>query len=223
MRSLMRSLMMMRALSFGLVLGTVVVLPRSSAAQQDPTPPASRLRVETISTRFVVAPDVRFTEVNDRSATLAGVYAGWLHDRTIFIGGGGYWLANRDDDFKVAYGGPIIGVMAHADRKLAFGARTLLGFGNATLSDTYGVLVGEQIRFGTGGRTTGNRRGFNQSTLVAFDDNFFVAEPQVNAVWKITNWLGVDAGVGYRLIAGSDLLDERLRGLSGSIALQFGR
>ena len=70
---------------------------------------------------------------------------------------------------------------------------------------------------------TGNRRGFNQSTLVAFDDNFFVAEPQVNAVWKITNWLGVDAGVGYRLIAGSDLLDDRLRGLSGSIALQFGR
>jgi hypothetical protein len=212
-----------RALSFGLVFGTLVLLPRSSTAQQDPAPPTSRLRVETISTRFVVAPDVRFTEVNDRSATLAGVYAGWLHDSTIFIGGGGYWLANRDDDFKVAYGGPIIGLVAHADRKLAFGARTLLGFGNATLSDTYGVLVGEQIRFGTGGRTSGNRRGFNQSTLVAFDDHFFVAEPQVNAVWKITNWLGVDAGVGYRLIAGSDLLDDRLRGLSGSIALQFGR
>ena len=151
----MRSQTRMRALSFSLVLGTLVLLPRSSAAQQDPAPPTSRLRVETISTRFVVAPDVRFTEVNDRSATLAGVYAGWLHDRTIFIGGGGYWLANRDDDFKVAYGGPIIGVVAHADRKLAFGARTLLGFGNATLSDTYGVLVGEQIRFGTGGRTTG--------------------------------------------------------------------
>lgn len=219
----MRSLTRMRALSFSLVLGTLVLLPRSAAAQQDPTPPTSRLRVETISTRFVVAPDVRFTEVNDRSATLAGVYAGWLHDRTIFIGGGGYWLANRDDDFKVAYGGPIIGVVAHADRKLAFGARTLLGFGNATLSDTYGVLVGEQIRFGTRGRTPGNGRGFNQSTLVAFEDNFFVAEPQVNAVWKITNWLGVDAGVGYRFIAGSDLLDDRLRGLSGSIALQFGR
>ena len=215
--------MMMRALSFSLLLGTLVLLPRSSAAQQDPPPPTSRLRVETISTRFVVAPDVRFTEVNDRSATLAGVYAGWLTDRTIFIGGGGYWMANRDDDFKVAYGGPIIGVVAHADRKLAFGARTLLGVGNGTLSDTYRVLVGEQIRFGTGGRTPGNRRGFNESTLVAFDDNFFVAEPQVNAVWKITNWLGVDAGVGYRLIAGSELLDDRLRGLSGSIALQFGR
>ena len=30
--------MRMRALSFSLVLGTLVLLPRSSAAQQDPTP-----------------------------------------------------------------------------------------------------------------------------------------------------------------------------------------
>lgn len=215
---------MMRTLNFGLLLGSLILLPRPAAAQQDPAAATSHLRVETISTRFVVAPDVRFTEVNDRSATLAGVYAGWLTDRTLFIGGGGYWLTNRDDDFKVAYGGPIIAVMARADRKLAFGARTLIGFGNATLSDTYGALVGEQIRFGTSQRTArGVRRGPNESTLVAFDDNFFVAEPQVNALWKITNWLGVDAGVGYRLIAGSELLDDRLRGLSGSIALQFGR
>jgi hypothetical protein len=215
---------MMRALGFALVFGTLVILPRPSAAQQDPSAPASRLRVETIDTRFVVAPDVRFGEVNDRQATLAGVYAGWLNDRTLFLGGGGYWLANRDDDFKVAYGGPIVGVMAHADRKLAFGARTLIGFGNATLSDTVGALAGEGIRFGTSARTVrGGRRGLNDASLVAFEDNFFVAEPQVNALWKITPWLGVDAGVGYRLIAGSDLLDDRLRGLSGSIALQFGR
>ena len=215
---------MMRSAGFALILGTLVLLPRPSAAQQhDPAAPTSRLRVETISTRFVVAPDVRFSEVNDRSATLAGAYAGWLSDRTLFIGGGGYWLANRDDDFKVAYGGPIIGVMARADRKLAFGVRTLVGFGNATLSDTYGALVGERIRFGTSSRDLRGPRRPNESTRVAFEDNFFVAEPQANAVWKINNWLGVDAGVGYRLIAGSDLLDDRLRGLSGSIALQFGR
>jgi hypothetical protein len=212
----------MRAHRFSLLL-MLVLLPKPSAAQ-DPTATTPRLHIETISTRFVVAPDVRFTEVNDRSATLAGVYAGWLTDRTLFVGGGGYWLANRDDDFKVAYGGPIVGVIARGDQKLAFGARTLLGFGNATLSDTYAVLIGEQIRFGTTGRTVRDGpRGINNSTRVAFEDNFFVAEPQVNALWKITNWMSVDAGLGYRLIAGSDLLDDRLRGLSGSIALQFGR
>jgi hypothetical protein len=212
----------MRAHRFSLLL-MLVLLPNPSAAQ-DPMGTTPRLHIETISTRFVVAPDIRFTEVNDRSATLAGVYAGWLTDRTLFVGGGGYWLANRDDDFKVAYGGPIVGFIARGDQKLAFGARTLLGFGNATLSDTYAVLIGEQIRFGTTGRTVrGGPRGINSSTRVAFEDNFFVAEPQVNALWKITNWMSVDAGLGYRLIAGSDLLDDRLRGLSGSIALQFGR
>ena len=45
----------MRALRFSLILGTLVLLPRPSAAQQDPMPPTSRLRVETINTRFVDA------------------------------------------------------------------------------------------------------------------------------------------------------------------------
>ena len=171
--------MMVRAFACSLVLGTLLLLPRSSAAQADPTPPASRLRVETISTRVLVAPDIKVGEVNDRSATLAGVYAGWLTDSTLFIGGGGYWLANRDDDFKVAYGGPIIGLVAHGDRRLAFGARTLVGFGNATLSDTFAAIAGEQIRFGTRGPALRGRRGFDGSSVVAFEDNFFIAEPQI--------------------------------------------
>lgn len=213
----------MRTFAFTVVLGTLLLFPRPSAAQQDPAPPTSRLRVETISSRFVVGPDIRFGEVNDRSATMAGLYAGRLTDSTLFVGGGAYWLANRDDDFKVAYGGPIIGLLAHGDRKLAFGARTLIGFGNATLSDTFAAVAAEQIRFGRNIPTLRGRRGFDASNVVAFEDNFFIAEPQINAMWRITNWLGVDAGVGYRLIAGSDLLDDRLRGLSGSVALQFGR
>jgi hypothetical protein len=213
---------MMRTLGFSLLLTTLLFLPRTSAAQQDPAAPASRLRVETISTRFLAAPDVRFGEINDRSATLAGFYAGWLTDSTLFIGGGGYWLANRDDGFKVAYGGPIVGLVAHGDRKLSFGARTLVGFGNATLSETFAAVATEQIRFGRGAPEFRGRRGFNPSNIVAFEDNFFIVEPQANAVWKITNWLGLDAGVGYRVTAGSEL-DDRLRGLSGSVALQFGR
>ena len=215
---------MRRLFGFSVLLTGLLLLPRSSSAQQDPAETTQRLRVETIRTQFVVAPDFRFAEINDRSAALAGVYAGWVTDPAFFIGGGGYWLTNRDDDFKVAYGGPIIGFIARGDQKLAFGARTLVGFGNATLSDTYTALVGEQIRFGTNARgVRPARRGFNDSTRVAFEDNFFIAEPQANALWRITNWMSVDAGIGYRLIAGSDALDDRLRGLSGSIALQFGR
>jgi hypothetical protein len=196
----------------------------SPVSAQDPSASAPRLRVETIESGWVIAPDAKFTEINDRSATLAGVYGGWLSDRTLFAGAGAYWLVDRHEDFKVAYGGPIVGVLARGDRRLAFGVRTLVGFGNATLSDTYGALVGDRIRFGARGHPVRGGRPFpTESTRLVFEDNFFIAEPQVNAVWRVTNWLGIDAGVGYRVIAGSELLDDRLKGLSGSIALQFGR
>jgi hypothetical protein len=44
----------------------------------------------------------------------------------------------------------------------------------------------------------------------------------VNAVMSLTNWLHLEAGVGYRLIGGADLLSGDLRGISGGIALQLG-
>jgi hypothetical protein len=37
----------------------------------------------------------------------------------------------------------------------------------------------------------------------------------------LTKWMRLDAGVGYRLIGGPDLLGDDLRGISG-IAVQIG-
>ena len=54
------------------------------------------------------------------------------------------------------------------------------------------------------------------------NEGFFIAEPQVDALWRINGWLRLDAGVGYRAIGGADLLHEQLRGVSGAIALRFG-
>ena len=54
------------------------------------------------------------------------------------------------------------------------------------------------------------------------NESYFIAEPQVNGLVNLTRWMRLEAGVGYRLIGGADLLDDALRGISGSIALQFG-
>src|SRR4051812_34747871 len=81
------------------------LMPVAAGAQTVPAP--NPLRIEPIDSGFVVAPDARFTSVNDRFATLAGVYGGWLTDRTLLIGAGGYWLANRDDDFEMQYFGGV--------------------------------------------------------------------------------------------------------------------
>ena len=199
--------------------------PAAARAQQAPA--TGGLQISPMQSGPVVAPDVRLGQINDRDATLVGGYAGWLTDHRLFIGGAGYWLANRDDDFKVQYGGALVRWTFRGDRAVGLSTGVLLGLGNATLTRPYGdlfddppnpaatTLRGEtRVRFG-GTRPT-------DATPVRVRDDFVVAEPQLTAIVRLTPWLSLDAGAGYRFVGASDLLDEQLRGPSGSIALRFG-
>ena len=218
---------MTRPIAALIALCIASLLP-SAAAAQTPSP-ASPLKIEPIDSGFVVAPDARFTEVNDKFATLAGVYGGWLTDRTLLVGAGGYWLANRDDNFKMQYFGGVGSWTIGPRRKVGLRAGALVGGGSATLAKTYGDLFGE-IPAGAPGLSRDHRLSFRgrggspitSATLVRVNEDFFIAEPQVNAVMSLTKWLHLDAGIGYRLIGGADLLNEDLRGISGSVALQLG-
>jgi hypothetical protein len=195
------------------------LLPVAAGAQTAPA--SSPLRIEPIDNGFVIAPDARFTEVNDNFATLAGVYGGWLTDRTLLVGAAGYWLANRDDHFKMQYFGGVGSWTIGAHRKLGLRAGALVGGGSATLSKTYGDLFGT---IPAGGHSFRGRGGspISTATLVRVNDDFFIAEPQVNALVSLTKWMRLDAGVGYRLIGGAGLLGDDLCGISGSIAVQIG-
>ena len=53
-------------------------------------------------------------------------------------------------------------------------------------------------------------------------EGFFVAEPEANLLVNLTRHLRLTAGVGYRLIGGARSADDRLRGVSGGVALQIG-
>jgi hypothetical protein len=218
---------MTRPIAALIALCIASLLP-SAAAAQTPSP-ASPLKIEPIDSGFVVAPDARFTEVNDKFATLAGVYGGWLTDRTLLVGAGGYWLANRDDNFKLQYFGGVGSWTIGARRKVGLRAGALVGGGSATLAKTYGDLFGEIPAGAPGlsrdhGLSSRGRGGspITSATLVRVNEDFFIAEPQVNAVMSLTKWLHLDAGIGYRLIGSADLLNEDLRGISGSVALQLG-
>src|SRR5262245_42856344 len=91
------------------VLGVCAPAAAQQEQQQPPAAPAQAqaqpMTIETIRSGFVIAPDTRFTQVNDRSATLAGVYGGYLLEQTFLVGGAGYWLTNGSHDFGMAYGG----------------------------------------------------------------------------------------------------------------------
>ena len=67
----------------------------------------------------------------------------------------------------------------------------------------------------------GAGRGVSGATIVAVKEDYFVAEPQGTVFWKLAPWLRIDAGVGYRLIGAAGGLDDRLRGVSGSVSVQL--
>lgn len=204
----------------------VAVGARTAAAQ--PTSPgvdqAQRpLIVERIRNGFVIAPDVKVTEVDDRFATLTGGYAGWVNDDTLLIGGGGYWLANREDGFELAYGGFVTEWLTRRDRRIRFGVRGLAGVGTATLSDEIDVrTLPSFARFGTRSRPTGDPRSFTSTRRFTIQDEFFVFEPNASVLVRMTDRIGLSCGVGYRVIGQAGRLRDRLQGVSGSLALTLG-
>jgi hypothetical protein len=119
----------------------------------------------------------------------------------------------------------------HGERTIAFGVRGLVGGGRAALSGTLGDLFGTTDQaalelISRDGRhvrpVTDRGRQLTSSSVVIVRDDFFIAEPQAIASIRATNWLHLDAGVGYRVIAGAGTLDDRLRGVSGTLSVKFG-
>jgi len=205
-------------------------VPTVADAQSDPAQASSSgLQISQVRSGLVAAPDIRVTEVNGKQATLAGGYLGWLTDKRLLIGGAGYVLANRADDFRMQYGGGLVRWTFFADRPVAISTGVFAGFGTATIARPYGDLFDlptAPAASAPAGRGPNGRIRFGTSpsadTPVRIHDDFTMAEPQLNIVWSITPWMRLDAGAGYRFIGNADLTEQQLRGPSGSLALQFG-
>ena len=133
---------MIRASGAGLML---CLLPIAASAQTTggAAPPANQgpMIVERIHSGFLVAPDVKVTEVDKKTSELVGGYAGWVTDDTFFIGGGGYWMANQSHDREMAYGGLIVQWLARRSDRFGFSAKGLVGGGRATLSSTLSEIL----------------------------------------------------------------------------------
>jgi len=227
--------------TFTLPLTLIVVIGiAASARAQAPTPTSSDppagqgpLIVERIPSGWVVSPDVTITEVNKQAATLVGAYGGWLSDRTWLLGAGGYWLANNTHDFSMAYGGIVTQYLVRSDRRIGFGVKGLVGGGDATISasyrDVYGTPIDTRpdIVFGHGHRPGhGGPRPpstpITPDTKLAFNEAFFIAEPQAQLLWNLSPRVRVTFGAGYRFTAGAEDVNDRISGPIGSISVEFG-
>lgn len=176
------------------------------------------LVVERIENGFVIAPDFKFTEVDGRFANLAGVQAGWLMDKRLFVGGAAHWLTNRSPDLEMAYGGAVVEWFALPDHPVNVSIRGLVGAGSGTLGIDLGDFAGLSRR--RRGRVGDGRVILPTVALVR--EGFLVAEPQVNAFFRLNRRFRLGLGAGYRLIGAARELGDRFRGGSATLSLQFG-
>ena len=204
---------------FNIVFGSALLVASTVSAQQAP-PSTGPLVIEQIQSGWLFSPDVRATDLGGETGALAGGYLGHITDRTWVVGAGGYFLTNRADDFKMAYGGPVVEWLIRSDRKIGFGVRTLVGAGTATLPRLGSDFI--DPRRLASARLPRARRLIDANATIPVRDDFFVAEPQVNVMWNMSTGQRLVFGLGYRVVGHAPLLDDELNGVSGSISYQIG-
>jgi hypothetical protein len=208
----------------------VAGITSTAYAQQGPAPGpgAAPLTVERVENGFVVAPDFKVTDIGDELGQLAGVYAGSILDERVLVGAALYWLANGSDNFKLTYGGLLVGWTTPDSGRIRFGVRGLAGVATATLPVEAGTpfvrvpLPGQTVRFGS--RTA--PRGLPDAPLpqifrFGVSDEFLVFEPMGTFVLNVTSHISITVGAGYRAVALTDALRDRVDGPTGSIGLEL--
>src|SRR5260221_9863467 len=116
----------------------LLAAPVAAAAQQDAAAQVNQgpMKIERVENGFAITPEFKVTDVDKSHARLAGASGGWVFDRTIVVGGAGYWLTNNSSAFKMAYGGAVVEWLVNVDAPIGFSVRTLVGGGRATLANS---------------------------------------------------------------------------------------
>lgn len=195
---------------------------RRPAVQRRPADPqpAGPMTVVPVRNAFVVAPEVRFGKVNHRSATFAGGTAGLLMDNRLFLGAGGYWLANNNHGFEMGYVGAVVGWHLKGEGPIDLSLSGLVGGGWSTMTwDGGPVPLGMNPRY----HQIYPQPGDSVVRAWYVGDDFFVAEPAANICISISRSVWFNAGVSYRFISGAYSLDNEMRGVTGTVAVTFGR
>ena len=213
---------MIRKLSMALVLCLVPIAAAAQiggAATADltaPQPPQGPMVVERVHNGFLFAPDFKITEVDHKTSGLVGGYAGVVIADSFFIGGGGYGLVTDTHGREMFYGGMILQWFGRTNETFGYSAKMLMGGGTSESTDV--------VRVVDHGRVT--------SQPVQYRQDFYVFEPEVTALVRVTKNLRLTAGGGYRF-TGSGWYDHYdyypsgpghsgPSGWVGSVGLQIG-
>ena len=233
---------MMRAAAITLAVLLVVGGVAAASAQERPAQDGSTME-EQVSGGWIVAPDFKFTRIDESDAALVGAYGGKFIDRGFLVGGGAYVLRGARDG-GMAYGGGLVEWFGNPDGLVDFSVRGFIGLGTATLTDRFafsdgcggGFSISNDDVFGSvkGSPPTvsGGPCWFGGGWDIGWPSdpfgtlghrqNFFLAEPQASIHLNVAPWLRIGGGAGYRLIGRGGDFTDRLRGLTANIGVQIG-
>jgi len=201
----------------------MALLPASALAQtaSPPTRNTGPLVLQRVDNGFSIAPDYKLTSFDGSTGQLLGAIGGWNQENTLFIGGAWYWLANGSNNRELNYGGLVVGWTVPSESRFQVGGRGLVGFGTATLGVSYPVPIlvpsprDARLRdYQPPVPATVTRQ------FLAWDD-FFVFEPQGSFRATINRHTRLNLSAGYRVTGGGDVLEDRLNGVTGNIAVEF--
>jgi hypothetical protein len=165
-----------------------------------------------VQSSIVLAPDFKVTTVDGKTAVLAGGYVGKLTEKIVFAGLGAYWLADPRDDARMFYGGLMLGARLFGTDRLNLSARGLLGVGQGTVYDTVSFADSRHSSH------VGHQDGLFR---IAFRQNFLVAEPEIRFSYEVVDGMSLNVGAGYRATSADGRMDDRLRGATGTVGVQF--
>jgi hypothetical protein len=168
---------------------------------------------------FVFAPDFKITELNHRTTGFGGFYGGAVFAGQFMIGGGAYFQLDDYHHYnseQMVYGGLVSEWRLFHDHPVGLTLHGLAGYGEAQLGNPYPVDGGNNGHVDPhhGGYYSGGYYGYGPY------EGFFIGEPEAQVVARFGHGIRLVGGVGYRFTS-ADFND--LNGVTGSIAVQFGR
>jgi hypothetical protein len=144
------------------------------------------------------------------------------------VGAAVYWLANGSDNFNLTYGGLLVGWSTPDTGRIRFGLRGLAGVATATLPVEVGTpfdrapLPGQTLRFGTrSSPRPAPAAPLPQIFRFGVRDEFLVFEPQGTIGLSVTSHISIKFGAGYRAVALTNALRDRVDGPTGSIGMEL--
>jgi len=206
-------------------------------APGQPPPTRGSVVVQPVENGPAFGVEFKFAEINDEEAYLLGGYLGVLLDGKLFIGGAGYWQVDAywndyyDHDYygdcyygcggsagyhgATGYGGLLVEAYPVRTPAFALSVRGLVGGGITSVGWYDDVYIMEPSP----------KHGYVYPPPAGYywaDQGYFVFEPQVNVSVRMAPGLSLVGGVGYRVIGWADGWEDKIGGLTGTVAIRFG-